>query len=115
MLRADNWVASLSWTRKGQPESYRMGHSNPVRWQYDNNGRLSVVTDPVGHTVRREYDERDRLTHLYNENGEMYRFVQGANDRLHEEQGWTVLSPATNMTVVTGLSAGHGRLARRTH
>ncbi|BED94693.1 RHS repeat-associated core domain-containing protein [Escherichia fergusonii] len=87
MLRADNWVASLSWTRKGQPESYRMGHSNPVRWQYDNNGRLSVVTDPVGHTVRREYDERDRLTHLYNENGEMYRFVQGANDRLHEEKG----------------------------
>ncbi|MBD9992745.1 RHS repeat protein [Citrobacter freundii] len=74
VLRAEGHVTSLSWTPQGQPESYREGFSNPVRWQYDRCGRLSVVTDPLGHTVRREYDERNWLTRLYNENGEMYRF-----------------------------------------
>ena len=87
VLRAEGHVTSLSWTPQGQPESYREGFSNPVRWQYDRCGRLSVVTDPLGHTVRREYDERNWLTRLYNENGEMYRFIRGVNDRLYEEQG----------------------------
>ena len=62
VLRAEGHVTSLSWTPQGQPESYREGFSNPVRWQYDRCGRLSVVTDPLGHTVRREYDERNWLT-----------------------------------------------------
>lgn len=64
-----------------------MGHSNPVRWQYDACGRVSVVTDPLGHTVRREYDARSRLIRLYNESGELYRFVHGINGRLTEERG----------------------------
>ncbi|WP_412766880.1 hypothetical protein [Citrobacter freundii] len=48
---------------------------------------MYLVSDPLGHTVRREYDERNWLTRLYNENGEMYRFIRGVNDRLYEEQG----------------------------
>ncbi|MFU0912327.1 glycohydrolase toxin TNT-related protein [Kluyvera intermedia] len=84
---AEGWKASLSWTAQGQPESYRVGHNSPVRWQYDGNGRVIVVTDPLGHTVRREYDARNRLTRLYNENGEMYRFIHGMNGRLIEERG----------------------------
>lgn len=84
---AEDWTASLSWTAQGLPESYRVGHNNPVRWQYDACGRVSVVTDPLGHTVRREYDARNRLTRLYNESGELYRFIHGINGHLTEERG----------------------------
>lgn len=84
---ADGWSASLSWTAQGLPESYRVGHNSPVRWQYDASGRVIVVTDPLGHTVRREYDARSRLARLFNENGEMYRFLYGVNGRLIEEVG----------------------------
>nr|WP_249219984.1 hypothetical protein [Citrobacter portucalensis] len=37
--------------------------------------------------MRREYDARNRLTRLYNESGELYRFIHGINGHLTEERG----------------------------
>ncbi|EPJ7074598.1 TPA: RHS repeat protein [Citrobacter freundii] len=51
VLRAEGHVTSLSWTPQGQPESYREGFSNPVRWQYDAAGN-QLETSQSGQALK---------------------------------------------------------------
>ncbi|WP_059245536.1 RHS repeat-associated core domain-containing protein [Escherichia albertii] len=84
----DDWYERIGRDAQGRVVRHRTADGQDTHYEYDDTGWLVRRRDPRGGEVVRRRDSRLRLTGLYNENGESWRFIYGPNNRLEAEQGF---------------------------